>query len=66
MKPLTSCTLPLLEQIKVLVFLPVAVEPLEPREHEHVVVGLLVQFAAPVPRRGQSAINTRPAVVTYK
>jgi len=48
-----------------LVGFPVPVEALEAREHEHVVVGLLVQLGAPVPRRCEAPVDARPAVVPY-
>jgi hypothetical protein len=36
---------------------------LETREHEDVIVRLLVQLRAPIPSRGQSPIDTGPAII---
>jgi hypothetical protein len=46
-----------------LVLLPVPVEALEAREHEDIVVRLLVELTAPIPRRGEPPVDAGPAVV---
>ncbi len=43
--------------------LEVAVKSLESSKHEHIVVGLLEDLGAPVPGRGQTAVNARTAIV---
>lgn len=47
------------------ILLPVSVEALEAREHEDIVVRLLVQLRAPIPRRSKSTVNTRAAIVPW-
>src|SRR3989338_2250427 len=43
---------------------PVSIKSLKPRQHEEVLVYFLVEFAAPIPSRGETTVDARSAVGT--